>query len=256
MSVPRTVSPSEPANPVESARPESIDSEAAEILRIRAEYERRSREIPKDFYGWGRLPNYFFDTQLVRNCIVELRRENMFPLENRSVADIGCGSGRWLLEFAQWEASDLHGIELDATRLQRAKERLPSADLQTGDARHLPWPDNSFDLVSHFTVFSSILSETVRKQIAAEMLRVTKPGGVVLWFDFRVNNPHNPNVRGVTAREIRELFPACDIRLRRVTLAPPLARAVVPVSWIAALILEKLPFLLTHYLGIIRKPSH
>lgn len=247
MSVPRTVPPGSPAE---------VDSESAEILRIRAEYERRSREIPKDFYGWGRLPNYFFDTQLVRNCIVELRREGMFPLENRSVADIGCGSGRWLLEFAQWEASDLHGIELDPGRLQRAKERLPSADLQTGDARHLPWADNSFDLVSHFTVFSSILNDSVRKQIAAEMLRVAKPGGVVLWFDFRVNNPRNPNVRGVTAREIRELFPDCDIRLRSVTLAPPLARAVVPVSWIAALLLEKLPFLRTHYLGIIRKPNH
>jgi ubiquinone/menaquinone biosynthesis C-methylase UbiE len=180
----------------------------------------------------------------------------MFPLENRSVADIGCGSGRWLLEFAQWEASGLHGIELDPGRLQRAKERLPSADLQTGDARHLPWADNSFDLVSHFTVFSSILNDSVRKQIAAEMLRVAKPGGVVLWYDFRVNNPRNPNVRGVTAREIRELFPGCDIRLRSVTLAPPLARAVVPVSWIAALLLEKLPFLRTHYLGIIRKPNH
>ena len=247
MSVPRTVPPGSPAE---------VDSESAEILRIRAEYERRSREIPKDFYGWGRLPNYFFDTQLVRNCIVELRREGMFPLENRSVADIGCGSGRWLLEFAQWEASDLHGIELDPGRLQRAKERLPSADLQTGDARHLPWADNSFDLVSHFTVFSSILNDSVRKQIAAEMLRVAKPGGVVLWFDFRINNPRNPNVRGVTAREIRELFPDCDIRLRSVTLAPPLARAVVPVSWIAGLLLEKLPVLRTHYLGIIRKRNH
>ena len=229
------------------------NAESDEIRRIQAEYERRSREIPRDFYSWGRLPNYFFDTQLVRNCIVELRREGMFPLENRSVADIGCGAGRWLLEFAQWDATDLHGIELDESRLQRAKQKLPLADLRSGDARHLPWGDNSFDLVSTFTVFSSILNENVRKQIAAEMMRVLKPGGVILWFDFRVNNPRNSAVRGVTSREIGELFPGCAIRLRRVTLAPPLARAIVPISWIAALALEKLPFLRTHYLGIIRK---
>ena len=46
----------------------------------------------------------------------------MFPLEGRSVADIGCGSGRWLLEFAQWEASEIHGIELDEVQLERAKD--------------------------------------------------------------------------------------------------------------------------------------
>lgn len=233
-------------------RPET-NAESAEIQRIRAEYDRRSREIPRDFYSWARLPNYFFDTQLVRNCITELRRLDMFPLENRSVLDVGCGAGRWLLEFAQWDATDLHGIELDPTRLERAKQKLPGADLRLGDARQLPWADNSFDLVSTFTVFSSILNDSVRKQIAVEMTRVLKPGGIILWFDFRVNNPRNAAVRGVTAREIAELFPGCSVRLRRVTLAPPLARAVVPVSWIAASILEKLPFLRTHYLGLIRK---
>jgi len=236
-----------------SASPVEVNAEASEILRIRAEYERRSREIPRDFYGWGRLPNYFLDTQLVRDCIVALKQEQMFPLENRSVADIGCGSGRWLLEFAQWEANHLHGIDLDETRIRRVKERLPSADVHAGDARHLPWADDSFDLVSHFTLFSSILNDAVKRQIAAEMLRVLKPAGIIIWFDFRFNNPRNPGVRGIGAGEIRSLFPGCTVKLRRVTLAPPVARMVVPVSWIAASILEKVPFLRTHYLGIIRK---
>jgi SAM-dependent methyltransferase len=241
-------------SPTERAlHPADVDADATEILRIRAEYERRHREIPKDFYGWGRLPNYFLDTQLVRDCINGLKREKMFPLENLSVADIGCGSGRWLLEFAQWEASEIHGIELDETRLRKAKERLPSADLHAGDARHTPWADNSFDIVSHFTLFSSILNDNVRKQIAAEMLRIVKPTGVILWFDFRFNNPRNPGVRGIGAQEIRHLFPGCNVKLKSVTLAPPIARAVVPVSWIAATMLEKLPFLRTHYLGLIRK---
>ena len=86
------------------------------------------------------------------------------------------------------------------------------------------------------------------------MWRVVKPGGVILWFDFRINNPRNKNVRGISSKEIYSLFPDCSIRrLRRVTLAPPLARRIVPVSWIAASCLEKIPFLRTHYLGIIRK---
>lgn len=242
MTPPRTLPP-----------PARTDADAAEILRIRAEYERRSREIPKNFYSWERMPNYFLDTQLIRECILQLTREKMFPLENQRVCDIGCGSGRWLLEFAQWEASDLSGIDLDEARLKRVKERLPSADVHAGDARNLPWANDSFDLVSHFTVFSSILNDAMRRQVAAEMMRIVKPDGVILWFDFRVNNPRNPGVRGIGAGEIRSLFPGCSVKLKPVTLAPPIARLVVPVSWIAATALEKIPFLRTHYLGIIRK---
>ena len=235
------------------AQPGDIENEAFEIERIHAEYERRKREIPQGFYSWERESNCFTYTQLIRECISQLTQEKIFPLTNRSVADIGCGTGTWLLEFAQWEASELYGIDLDESRIARAKARFPSATLQVGDARHLPWPSNSFDLVSQFTVFTSILNETVKKQIAREMWRVTKPGGVILWFDFRVNNPRNKSVRGISSNEIHSLFPDCSIRLRRVTLAPPLARRIVPVSWIAACLLEKIPVLRTHYLGIIRK---
>ena len=236
-------------------QPRDIESGACEIERIRAEYARRKRDIPQAFYSWDRVFNCFTHTQLVRDCIAALTQAKLFPLENRSVADIGCGSGTWLLEFAQWEASDLHGIDLDESKIERAKARFPSAKLHAGDARQLPWSDNSFDLVSQFTLFTSILSDTVKQQIAREMWRVVKPGGVIIWFDFRVNNPRNKSVQGITSREIHSLFPDCSIRLRPVTLAPPIARRIVPVSWIAASLLEKIPVLRTHYLGIIRKSS-
>lgn len=233
-----------------------VDAESGEIERIRAEYARRRQEIPADFYSWGRPTNLFFDTQLVRDCIAGLKEAGMFPLEGRAVADIGCGAGRWLMEFAQWEATSLHGIELDEARIQRARARLSAtADLRVGDARFLPWAPNSFDLVSQFTLFSSVLSASVKQQIAAEMLRVLKPSGIILWFDLRMNNPRNPNVRGIPGDEIRALFPNCAVRLRRVTLAPPIARKVVPISWIAAACLEKLPFLRTHYLALIQKST-
>jgi len=87
------------------------------------------------------------------------------------------------------------------------------------------------------------------------MRRVLEPGGVILWYDFRYDNPRNPHVRGIGAREIRSLFPGCTVRLRRVTLAPPIARRLVPFSWTVAYLVEKLPLLRTHYLGVIYKSS-
>ena len=53
------------------------------------------------------------------------------------------------------------------------------------------------------------------------MLRVVKPQGLILWYDFRYNNPRNPNVQGIGATEIRGLSPGRQVELRKVTLAPP-----------------------------------
>jgi len=188
-------------------------------------------------------------------AIQGLAAANLFPLDGRSVLDVGCGEGNWLLEFSQWGAAarDLHGVDLDQQRLNKARLKLPAADLHCGSAGQLPWPAASFDLVSQFTVFTSVLQPQLRNSMAQEMLRVLKPAGAILWYDLRRNNPRNPNVRGIGAGEIRSLFPGCSVRLQSVTLAPPLARVVVPCSWMAALMLEKLPFLRTHYVGIIRK---
>src|SRR5262249_55866924 len=151
--------------------------------------------------------------------------------------------------------SRLFGIDLDESRIETARGRLPGAHLTCGDAQRLPWPESFFDLVSQFTLFTSVLAPSVKQSIAAEMIRVLKPGGVILWYDFRHNNPRNRNVRGIEAAEIRDLFPGCTVKLRRVTLAAPLARLIVPFSRKLALLLERVPFLRTHYLGIIQKPA-
>ena len=97
--------------------------------------------------------------------------------------------------------------------------------------------------------------QEVKVAVAAEMLRVLKPGGAVIWYDFAYDNPSNRTVKGIGAREIRSLFPACEVTLQRVTLAPPLARRLVPISWMAALLCEGLVVANTHYLGLIRKPA-
>ena len=71
--------------------------------------------------------------------------------------------------------------------------------------------------------------------MAQEMLRVVKRTGLIIWYDFHVDNPWNPNVRGVRKAEITRLFPSCSIALERVSLALPLAKMVAPRSWIVML---------------------
>jgi len=56
--------------------------------------------------------------------------------------------------------------------------------------------------IHQFTVFTSILDISMKQSIAGEMLRVLKPDGIILWYDYYRNNPMNPDVRGVKKREI------------------------------------------------------
>ena len=88
----------------------------------------------------------------------------------------------------------------------------------------------------------------------APMWRWTKPGGAVLWYDFTVNNPRNPDVRGVPLARVRELFPHGRITTRRVTLAPPISRLVCRVHPAAYGLFNALPWLRTHVLCWIAKP--
>ena len=232
-----------------------MSSLGSELARISAEYERRARELPAGFYSWNNPANLLLHQQAARGCIQLLDRSSLFPLQGRRIADIGCGDGTWLLEFVQWGADPaaLCGIDLSASRVGRARRRLPQADLRTGSASELPWPDQSFDLVTQFTVFTSILEPALKRAVAREMLRVLRPAGAILWFDFRVSNPRNSRVRGVPAAEIRSLFAGCDIDLAPVLLAPPLARLVTGWSRPLAELLHAVPLLRTHYAGLIRK---
>jgi SAM-dependent methyltransferase len=121
------------------------------------------------------------------------------------------------------------------------------------NAASLDFPAGAFDLVLQATVFTSILDRELQARVAGEMMRVVKPGGLILWYDYYRDNPSNPDVRGVKRAEIHSLFPGCAIELERLTLAPPLARRVAPFSFLACFLLEKIPWLCTHYLGAIRK---
>jgi ubiquinone/menaquinone biosynthesis C-methylase UbiE len=230
-----------------------FESQVASIL---AENERRRREIPADFYSAVHPHNLFMASQRRRSLLRLLRREGITSFAGRRILEVGCGAGGWLLDFVFWGAMPelLCGIDIDKDRLAEAARNLPAADLRLGNASELPWPDAFFDVVLQATVFTSILDSDFKRAVAAEMIRVVKPDGLILWYDFRFDNPWNPHVRGIGAGEMKRLFPGCSFRLKRVTLLPPLARRIVPVSWIAALILEKIPLLRTHILACIRPP--
>lgn len=232
---------------------------AAEVAndaeRVRTAYGRRQAGHR---YDWDQPGQLFMMQELERQLLRLLRRHRCLPLRERRILEVGCGHGHFLRELMKWgaEPANLVGLELLESRLRQARHRSSAAvRLLQGNAAAMEFPDGAFDIVLQMTMFTSILSDTVRRQVATEMLRVVAPGGWIVWYDFRVNNPRNPDVRAVRAAEIRELFPGATIHLETATLAPPLARTLAPrARWLCSL-LARVPLLRTHYLGFIRAPS-
>ena len=227
-----------------------------EAARIRAVYEQRRRAIPWARYSLSDPGALFLYQQRTRDVVRLLVRAGYFPLDGARILDVGCGGGGWLVDFESWGArqDNLAGIDVDRSRLARARERLPAADLREGDGEVLPWPAGSFDLVVQSMAFTSILRTELRVALAAEMTRVVRPSGAILWYDFFRANPRNPDVRAIGGTEVRRLFPGFDLTLKRVTLAPPLARRLAGRAWVVALLLESGRLLNTHHLGLLRPP--
>ena len=185
-----------------------------------------------------------------------LGRYGFAALQSKSILEVGCGTGQWLRDFVKWGArpDKLAGIDLLADRLSTAQQLCPQGvRIQCANAAQLPFADNVFDLVFQSTVFTSILDSELRHRVAAEMMRVLKRDGVIVWYDYHLNNPWNQDVRGVKRREIYKLFSDCTVDLKRITLLPAVARTLAPYSYFSCYLLEKVPLLCSHYLGVIRK---
>ena len=228
--------------------------QAESAARVRAAYERRAKLGLDARYDYWQPANLFVYQSRERAFLELLRRNDALPLSGRRIFDAGCGDGNVLLDLARYGAKrrSLAGIDLLPERVERARTLLPSADIREADAQAIPFPDGAFDLVLAFTLLSSIVDRAARRRVVAEMLRVTAPGGLIVIYDFWIN-PFNRHARSLKRDEVRRLFAGRTVDFRSVTLAPPLVRLLAGRrgGWVAATVLEMLPFLRTHFLAAV-----
>jgi len=225
-----------------------------DLTRLRNEYANRTHRLAgSDIYSIFNPANLFTYQQRQRDTLKLLRRNGFYPLGEHTILELGCGTGGVLLEYLTYNANPacLHGTDLLPVRVEKAHARLSHLPLTCSDGQSLPYSNNTFDLVLQYTVFTSVLNDGVKANLAREMLRVLRPSGMVLWYDFWLN-PTNPQTLGIRPKEIRLLFPNCTFDFHRITIAPPIARRLAPVSWLVSAFLEKLTIFNTHYLAAIR----
>jgi SAM-dependent methyltransferase len=226
-----------------------------ETDRIIDAYARRALAARDERYSPQDPANAFLFATRERDLAGLLRRHALMPLAGRRILDAGCGSGGVLRDLVRLgaDARLCAGIDLLPDRVASARDGTPEMGIAAGTAAALPYRDGSFDIALQFTLMSSVLDPAMRQAIAAETLRVLRPAGVLVWYDF-LWNPGNPDVRGIRLGELRALYPGCRVDAQRVTLAPPLLRLAARVSTRLCRALDAVPAFRSHYLAAVWTP--
>jgi arsenite methyltransferase len=131
------------------------------------------------------------------------------------VLDVGCGLGLFLIGAAKrlstgravgidkWQAEDLSGNNAAGTVNNAMVEGVADkVDVQTGDARKLPFANGSFDVVLSSNALHNIYNAGERQTAVREIARVLKSGGRVLILDVRHTRQYAATLRdaGLDAR--------------------------------------------------------
>ena len=117
---------------------------------------------------------------------------------NETVLDVGCGRGLLLNGVARrlttgkaigvdiWHKEDQSGSNPDVTaanaRIEGVTDRI---EIKNGDARQLPFPNKSFDVIVSSLVLHNIYDDDDRAKALHEIVRVLKPGGEVHIADIQ-----------------------------------------------------------------------
>jgi demethylmenaquinone methyltransferase/2-methoxy-6-polyprenyl-1,4-benzoquinol methylase len=156
----------------------------------------------------------------------ELAVAGVAPPARGRALDVGCGTGDFLPLLAGWACEGLVvGVDYTMPMMQAGRAKLNGvadrASFIGGDALRLPFPDETFDVVTTGFMLRNV---TDIGQAFREMWRVAQPGAVVACLE--VARPRNPLFRLGHQVYFERLVP----RLARLLGADALAYTYLPQS--------------------------
>lgn len=203
---------------------------------------------------WGG-PGHAYLLERKWETVRALLRDAGFEGARAPILDLGCSYGGNLARFAALGCSvgSVVCVDIQHHVLSQGRARNPTVPFVEADALRLPFRDEAFDLVHQSVMVSSTLDPDRRRAIAREMVRVTRRGGLIVWYDVCLRNPFNRHVRSIGRRELRSYFQDCTGEIVSLTLIPHIARVVAPLSLRACRLLERVPLLRSHLLAVLRR---
>lgn len=137
--------------------------------------------------------------------------------KQKRILDVGCGTGimlGYLGRYGKVEGIDVSKRAIDFCRARGFKNAY------LGDARKLPFPNNSFDLITAFDTLEHLKDD---QAALVEFCRVLRPGGFILasmpalpliWSSHDVEHGH---FRRYTSSDIKKKLKKANLKLTRIT---------------------------------------
>jgi len=136
---------------------------------------------------------WYYDA-LLEPVLASMRRRIVAMAEVRQgmkVLEVACGTGAQAVRFKK-AGADYTGVDLSAAMLEVAGRK--KLECLHADGTNLPLPDAGFDL-STISLALHEVDPVIRQRIIEEMVRVTKPGGILLLADYAVSARRDPYSR-------------------------------------------------------------
>ena len=153
---------------------------------ITDEDKRISKQFGRDYYdgdrrygygGYNYHPRFWTDT-------TKYIREYYQLAEDASILDIGCAKGFMLYDFQQlMPKASLAGIDISEYAIANAVDRVKPF-VRVGNARSLPYPDKSFDLVLAINTIHNLPYEQCKESLR-EVTRVSRGHAFVMVDAYR-----------------------------------------------------------------------
>jgi len=179
------------------------------------------------------------------------------------VLDVGCGAGDslWICLRLGFEPANLFGVDIQDDRICKAKATNPLVTFECADATSLRFRDGTFDIAMESMMFLQLTDDDIARRIASEMIRVTKPGGILLVSDWRYSKPGSQEFKGVSPSRIRDLYQVgtrTEVRKTvRGPLVPPVGRFLSKyMSPLYFVIHALFPLLTGHMLTVLEKSEN
>ncbi|MCI5047647.1 MAG: class I SAM-dependent methyltransferase [Aquisalinus sp.] len=168
----------------------------------------------------------------IRDELVRLRGKGQ-PDAETTFVDLACGTGRLLSHVKDnFEGLPAIAIDLSPDYLARAREtcaRWSGISWLEGKAEDIPLADNSVDILTTVYLFHE-LPPKIRREVADEIARVLKPGGLYLHLDtiqygnlegvdvLLENFPrafHEPYYDSYCKEDLKDLFGGAGLKFER-----------------------------------------
>jgi ubiquinone/menaquinone biosynthesis C-methylase UbiE len=151
--------------------------------------------------------------------------------KNAKILDVGGGGGAGCLKLISvgFNPENLTNVDIIPDRIADSQKRLPSdcTSICCDASQMNTIPDNSFDVVFSMTMFIQLTDEKLAHSIASEMVRVCKPGGTLLIFDWRYDFGRTGYLAVNKRRLIRLFHIGTSTKLLKTSygqLIPPIGR--------------------------------